>query len=57
MDLNYLLSRHQVSLMRAAAAACSEARHSHQGLARSYAERIRLLRERLGAGSTPFVAA
>jgi hypothetical protein len=57
MDLNYLLSRHQVSLMRADAAACGEARHSHRGLARGYAERIRELQERLGTGSSPLVAA
>ena len=57
MDLNYLLSRHQVSLMRADAAVCSEARHSHRGLARGYAERIRELQERLGTGSSPLVAA
>jgi hypothetical protein len=51
MDLNYLLSRHQVSLMRADAALCSEARYSHRALARGYADRIRELQERVGAGS------
>jgi hypothetical protein len=43
MDLNQLLYRQQVSLMRADAAASPEARHSHRGLARGYAERIRAL--------------
>jgi len=57
MDLNYLLARHQVSLMRADTAACSGARHSHQGLARGYAERIRQLRERLGTGASLLVPA
>lgn len=52
MDLNYLLARHQISLMRADSAACGEARHSHQGLARGYAVRIRELEELSGAGSS-----
>lgn len=37
MDLNYLLEREQISLMRAQSAACSSARASHAGLARGYA--------------------
>jgi hypothetical protein len=41
MDMNYLLSRHQVSMMRADAAACPEARIAHRALARAYADRIR----------------
>lgn len=41
MDLNYLLSRHQVSLMRADSAASPEARFAHRALARAYAECIR----------------
>ncbi|MDQ0250860.1 hypothetical protein J2W22_002924 [Sphingomonas kyeonggiensis] len=48
MDLNYLLHRHQVSLMHAAAATSPEARFAHRGLARCYAERIRALRVALG---------
>ena len=44
MDLNYLLSRHQVSLMRADSAASPEARFAHRGLARAYAECIRVER-------------
>ncbi|WP_404334315.1 hypothetical protein AB2M62_12920 [Sphingomonas sp. MMS12-HWE2-04] len=49
MDLNYLLQRHQVSLIRADAAGSGEARIAHRGLANGYAERIRLLQARLGA--------
>jgi hypothetical protein len=36
MDINYLLTREQVSLMRAASTRNPEARHAHQGLARGY---------------------
>lgn len=49
MDLNQLLHRHQISLMRAADAACAEARISHQGLATLYAKRIVDLVEETGA--------
>ena len=48
MDLNYLLSRHQISLMQADAAACSEARIAHRGRAKHYAERIYELQNQLG---------
>lgn len=48
MDLNYLLYRHQVSLMRVAASDCLCARRAHRGLADGYAERIRLLRRVMG---------
>lgn len=47
MDLNYLLHRHQVSLMRADSAASPEARHAHRGLARTYAALIAESREGL----------
>jgi hypothetical protein len=40
MDLNYLLQRHQVSLIRAEAATCIEARRSHEMLALRYARQI-----------------
>lgn len=43
MDLNYLLHRHQVSLMRSNAAGSPEARHAHNGLVRGYAHQIREL--------------
>ncbi len=36
MDINYLLSREQISLMRARDAACPEARAAHEGLAKVY---------------------
>ena len=41
MDINYLLMREQVSLMRARVAASIEARMAHEGLARGYAARLR----------------
>ena len=53
MDLNYLLHRHQVSLMRADAASSVEARHAHLGLAREYATRITRIHRRLGAAPAP----
>lgn len=40
MGLNYLLHRHQVSLMRAASAPKPEARRSHRALASGYARQI-----------------
>ncbi|MFD1786774.1 hypothetical protein ACFSC3_04230 [Sphingomonas floccifaciens] len=49
MDLNYLLSRHQISLMRADAATTREARYSHTGMAHRYADAIRSAQMTLGA--------
>lgn len=49
MDLNYLLHRHQVSLMNAASTDCTEARVAHHGMAAAYASRIRALQADLGA--------
>lgn len=49
MDLNYLLHRQQISLMRASAGASSEARVAHHGLARGYGELIATLRHTMGA--------
>ncbi len=49
MDLNYLLHRHQVSLMRALSGGSSEARHAHRGLAAGYGKRIAALRATMGA--------
>lgn len=46
MDLNYLYHRHQVSLMRAEAAACLDSRGAHLGLARGYARVIQSERGR-----------
>ena len=56
MDLNYLYHRHQVSLMRADAAAGSEARHAHRGLAREYAQLIERTQSDLGASATLMAA-
>jgi hypothetical protein len=36
MDLNYIYHRRQISLMRAARAACGPSRAAHEGLARLY---------------------
>jgi hypothetical protein len=51
MDLNYLLHRHQVSLMQASTAESPEARSSHRGLVRAYAAGIRTLQLELGASA------
>lgn len=56
MALNYLLHRHQVSLMRADAAACVSARSSHRALANGYARQIELLVQPARQASTPLVA-
>ena len=53
MDLNYLLSRHQISLMQADAADSREARIAHRSRARCYAERVRELQDTLGATPAP----
>lgn len=52
MALNYLLHRHQVSLMRSEAGASREARAAHRGLATGYAFQIRELRADTGATET-----
>ena len=49
MALNYLLHRHQISLMRTRSGACPSARAAHRGLAVGYAARIQALRADLGA--------
>ncbi len=51
MDLNFLLHRHQVSLMRAYSATSNEARCVHHKLAVGYAVRIAELRDEMGASS------
>ncbi len=56
MDLNYLLHRHQVSLMRSNAAGSPEARHAHNGLVRGYAHQIRELTKSYRSGLQPLVA-
>lgn len=57
MDLNYLLARHQVSLMRAQDASGCEARVAHRRLAGEYAVRIEALKAQLGADFHTEVAA
>lgn len=52
MDINELLYRQQVSLMRAAAAACASSRLSHMGLARGYAKRIESVRQSMGVSGS-----
>jgi hypothetical protein len=56
MDLNYLLSRHQISLMRASAAPCVASRASHRAFAAEYAQRIRHLQLDLGTHSSAIAA-
>lgn len=56
MDLNYLFTRYQTSLMRADRALCAASRYAHSGLARGYADRIGVLQRRSGA-SFPLLAA
>ena len=41
MDLNHLLYRHQIELMRADRAASLDAKRAHEGLADLFATRIR----------------
>ncbi|WP_375390732.1 hypothetical protein [uncultured Sphingomonas sp.] len=55
MGLNYLLHRHQVSLMNADAAASGEARISHRGLVTGYAQQIDELVRKKRSTSTPLV--
>ena len=49
MDLNYLLHRHQITLMQADAAASIEARCAHRGRAIGYAAEIARFRRDLDA--------
>lgn len=49
MDLNYLLTRHQTSLMRADRAACGPSRCAHAALAAGYADQIRIVQRTSGA--------
>jgi hypothetical protein len=55
-DLNYLHSRHQISLINAAAATSLEARSAHGRLAVLYADRINKHRLSLPAGSAALLA-
>ena len=49
MDLNQLLHRHQVSLMRLDQAESPEERRAHRQFASDYAEKIQVARNELGA--------
>ena len=49
MDLNYLLHRHQLSLMRGRFATSREARLTHGAMASGYAARIAALQQASGA--------
>lgn len=50
LDLNYLLHRHQVSLMRAQWAPSMEARSAHTLMAREYRGHIDAMQDTVGAG-------
>jgi len=50
MDINYLLHRHQVSVMRAGAATCRPSRMAHEGLASLYASAVSRLQVGMGGG-------
>jgi hypothetical protein len=45
MDVNYLLHRQQVSMIRAANASSVESKTAHESLARAYRERINNYRQ------------
>jgi len=49
MSLNYLLHRHQVSLMRASVAPSVDVRRAHERFVAAYADRIAALVEPAGA--------
>jgi len=46
LDVNYLLHRQQLSLLRAATAETPEGRAAHEGLAHGYTARIRAYRQK-----------
>lgn len=48
MDLNFLYSEHQISLIRASAAKTSELRVGHEADAYGLAQRIRTVQQGLG---------
>ena len=50
MDLNRILHRHQLSLMRLDRAVVGEERRAHRQFARDYSVQIRMVRNELGAG-------
>ena len=54
MDINHLLSSHQIALMQADAAGSREAELMHRNRARCYADHIRTIQT--GLGATPMLA-
>ena len=50
MDLNSLLRRHQLSLMRAQRSMTPRDKRAHEQFAHDYAEQIQIVRDALGAG-------
>ncbi|HTI31246.1 MAG TPA: hypothetical protein VL405_03875 [Sphingomonas sp.] len=57
MDLNYLLARHQLSIVAGRNAASESARATHRAFAQAYAQRINVLHRTLGAPARVAVAA
>jgi hypothetical protein len=57
MDLNYLLARHQLSIVAGRNAASEGARAAHQAFAKAYAQRINVLHTTLGASARLAVCA
>ena len=51
MDINRLLYRHQLSLMRRDRAVSDEDMRAHSQFARDYGVQIRMVRDELGAAS------
>jgi hypothetical protein len=49
MDLNFLLRRHQLSLMNAERSMAPRDKRAHEQFARDYADRIQFVRDALGA--------
>jgi hypothetical protein len=50
VDLNRLLHRHQLSLMRLDSPVSDEEKRAHSQFVRDYAVQIRMIRNELGAG-------
>ena len=57
MSLNYLLFRHQVSLMRAARARTIEVRRTHEAFAAAYADRVQTAAATSGASTASLARA
>lgn len=57
MSLNYLLRRHQLALMQAAASPTVDVRRAHEAFAAAYADRIAALADQDGATTAPLARA